>query len=329
MKHANVSIFVPHLGCPNDCSFCNQRHITGKSNAPSASDIDEAVSIAVSSKNYSPNSTEIAFFGGSFTAIERCYMLGLLKTAYKYVQNDSVKGIRISTRPDCIDDEVLDILKKFGVTAIELGAQSMDDNVLIANNRGHLSQDVVSASELIRDFGFELGLQMMTGLYTDTDEGAIQTAKKIIELKPDTVRIYPTVVLKNTHLSELVQKGIYSPQRLESAVSLCVRLSDMFDSAGIKVIRCGLHSIDEGAFVAGPWHPAFSELCETEKIYRKIVKSCNKDLKYEIHVNPADISKALGQKRTNAERLIREGYNVSFIQNTLIERNQIIIKEVK
>ena len=329
MKHANISIFVPHLGCPNDCSFCNQRFITGQSIAPTPEDVVNAVNTALNSPNYNHASTEIAFFGGSFTAIDKEYMLSLLSAAYVFVKNKKVKGIRISTRPDCIDEDILNVLKDYGVTSIELGAQSMVDSVLVANNRGHSSYDVVKASDLIRNKGFELGLQMMTGLYTDTDEGSVFTANKIIELMPDTVRIYPTIVLKNTKLAHLFESGEYIPQTISSAVNLCVTLSNLFADRGIKVIRTGLHAIDESAYVAGPWHPAFSELCETEKIYRELIHACNKLKEYVVRVNPSDISKAVGQKRSSLDRLKTEGYKITFVQDNNIEKNRILIKEVK
>ncbi len=326
MKHANISIFVPHLGCPNDCSFCNQRHITGVANPPTGEDIENSVNIAINSPNYSAKSTEIAFFGGSFTAIDKDYMISLLSTAGKYVKSKCVCGIRISTRPDAIDADTLTVLKEYGVTAIELGAQSMVDEVLLANDRGHTSKDVVSASALIRAYGFELGLQMMTGLYKDTDEKAILTAKKIADIKPDTVRIYPTIVLEGTRLARLYREGVYTPQTVEDAVSLCVTLQDIFNENDINVIRIGLHSVDESSIVAGPWHPAFGELCESEKIFRNIVSSCEKGREYRIHIHPTQLSKAYGQKRSNLFRLQNEGYNITFIQDKDVEKNTILIR---
>jgi len=245
---ANISIFVPHFGCPNMCSFCNQRHIAGSFSAPDKQTIEAAVKTAVSSKNFDSKTTEIAFFGGSFTAIDREYMVKLLSFAYPFVQNGTVKGIRISTRPDAIDTDVLNVLKKYGVTAIELGAQSMQDDVLVKNNRGHTVDDVINASTLIKKMGFELGLQMMTGLYGSSNQLDIETAKKIIELTPDTVRIYPTIVLENTDLGELYKKGEYLPQTLDDAVSLTVELLNLFRKSNIKVIRTGLHTIDEDKY---------------------------------------------------------------------------------
>jgi len=183
MKHVNVALFVPHVGCPNLCSFCNQRTISGNTKLPRKEDIDSAVKIAADC-DYDRTDSEIAFFGGSFTAIDEEYMTYLLECAYPYVKDGFFKGIRISTRPDAIDENKLSILKKYGVTAIELGAQSLEDDVLKMNDRGHTVRDVYKASEMIKQAGFELGLQMMTGLYGDTYEKCIKTAEKIIEIQP-------------------------------------------------------------------------------------------------------------------------------------------------
>ncbi len=329
MSHANISIFVPHLGCPNKCSFCNQCHITGEVEQPTPQDIDIAVKNAISSKNYSNVNTEIAFFGGSFTAIDRDYMLSLLEAAGKYVKNETVKGIRISTRPDCINEEILDILKSFGVTAIELGAQSMVDSVLEKNDRGHKAEDVENASKLVKAYGFELGLQMMTGLFGDTDEGSLYTAKKIIDLAPATVRIYPTIVLENTRLADLYNKGDYKPQTVDEAAQLCVRLSKMFESNNISVIRVGLHTIDKGSYVAGPWHDAFGEICESIKYY-ELMTDCLKDKgAYNIFVKTGEVSKAIGQSKSNINKLKSLGYDVKIIGDSTLRKYEIKVGEVK
>lgn len=311
MKHINVALFVPHEGCPHMCSFCNQKTISGSAKKLTKEDIDEAVKIAIE-RGYDKSNSEIAFFGGSFTAIDKEYMTYLLKSAYSYVKNGLFKGIRCSTRPDAIDSEILNILKKYGVTAIELGAQSMSDKVLELNDRGHTAEDVVKASELIKKHGFELGLQMMTGLYGDTDETAIETAKKIISLKPETVRIYPTVVLENTRLATLYETGKYTPQTVDEAVELCSVLLGMFGDAHIKVIRLGLHSggnVEDG-FVAGAYHPAFRELCES-RLYlekcRELINTNNITGNITIYVCPTEISKMTGQKRSNINLLASFG----------------------
>lgn len=307
--HANISVFVPHIGCPNKCSFCNQRYITGIYKAPHPEDVEKAVKEAISSKNYNPNNTEIAFFGGSFTAINRGYMESLLETASSYVDIGVVSGVRISTRPDAIDDEILTLLKSYGVTAIELGAQSLNDYVLKKNNRGHTAKDVEKASMLIKKHGFELGLQIMTGLYADDNDSAIRTVQKIIEIAPDTVRIYPTIVLKDTDLEALYLDKIYEPQSLGDAVKLASKLYLQLTRAGIKVIRLGLHSIEEGSFVAGPWHPAFAELCYSQIMLSKVLGHLFTPGKYIIYVNKKCVSKMTGQRKSNLLYLKKRGFD--------------------
>ena len=326
IRHSNISVFVPHIGCPNMCSFCDQRHITGVTTVPSGEDVVKAVNIARSSKNYDPETTEIAFFGGSFTAIDRDYMMSLLTVAYSFIQSGDVKGIRISTRPDAIDNEVLCLLKAYGVTSIELGAQSMDDEVLRMNNRGHLSDDVVNASHLIKKYGFSLGLQMMTGLYGDSEQKTIKTAQELIKLNPETVRIYPTIVLKDTTLATLYTEGKYKPQTVGEAVKLCTKLLRMFSAEGIKVIRLGLHSIDNEAYVAGPWHPAFSELCFSEIFLQKALEILNEKGDYCLFVAPENLSKMIGQSRANIEKLKSMGYNCKVLPDEAITGDEIRVK---
>lgn len=322
MKKGNISLFIPHLGCPHKCSFCNQNTITGKQIQPSADDVRAAVETALRKKNYD---YEIAFFGGSFTAIDREYMLSLLKAAYDYVKDGRVNGIRISTRPDCIDEEVLDILKKYGVTSIELGAQSMDDEVLRANFRGHTAEDVENASRLIKSYGFELGLQMMTGLYLDTDEKAIETAKKLIALSPDTIRIYPTVVLKNTYLAKLYEDEIYKPQTVDDAANLCTKIVPMFEKVGIRVIRLGLHSSPElkKNMIAGAFHDSFGEIVKSRYMLNKILKYPPAD--YEIVVNSKSVSQLKGQQKRNIYFLMEEGYNIKVTVNDKVAAGDIKI----
>jgi len=257
---------------------------------------------------------EIAFFGGSFTAIDRAYMKELLGAAQEAVERFGFMGIRCSTRPDAIDRERLDILKAHGVTAIELGAQSMSDEVLLINRRGHTSKDVENASLLIREYGFELGLQMMTGLPGDTAEGAVETAEKLIALSPDTMRIYPTIVLENTEICDRYRAGDYTPQTLDEAVSLCAKLIPMIENAGVRLIRVGLHASEElDHRAAGPFHPAFMELCRS----RIFLDALTADLKAKkictavVAVPPQMLSIALGQKRSNMEALSKMGYTVT------------------
>lgn len=325
-KHSNISIFVPHIGCPNKCSFCNQRYITGTCKAPRASDVENAIATAVNSKNYDPKTTEIAFLGGSFTAINRTYMLSLLEAASNYVNIGLAAGIRISTRPDAINDEILLLLREYNVTSIELGAQSLNDHVLKMNNRGHTARDVERACNLIKKHGFELGLQIMTGLYADDNESAERTAKKVIEIAPDTVRIYPTIVLKDTDLAALYLDGIYKPQTLSEAVKLSSKLYLMFVKAGIKVIRLGLHSIEKEAYIAGPWHPAFSELCQSQIMLTKVLTSLFDKGNYTIYVGKSDLSKMIGQRKCNIKYLSSRGFECKVLVDQRLENLELRIE---
>lgn len=326
--HSNISVFVPHVGCPNKCSFCNQRYITGVSKAPSAQDVVMAVIEAQKSKNYDPKTTEIAFFGGSFTAINRNYMISLLQAASKFVEDEIVAGIRISTRPDAINDGILHLLRAYHVTAIEIGAQSMNDKVLKMNNRGHTAADVEKACGLIREYGFELGLQMMTGLYGDDTLSTLETAKKIIKLKPDTVRIYPAIVLKDTYLAALYADRFYKPQSLNDAIALCAKIYPMFTENNIKVIRLGLHSIEDGSYIAGPWHPAFSELCLSQIMLNNVLKELKDKGDYTIYVNKSDVSKMIGQKRSNITHLESLGFNCNVKTSELINDMEFKIERI-
>ena len=337
MKHSNISLFVPHAGCPNQCSFCNQKTISGSAKELTKEEVRETLEFARNS-NLSSENTEIAFFGGSFTAIDRDYMISLLEETKPFIDNGLFSGIRISTRPDAIDEEVLEILKQYKVTAIELGAQSTNDEVLLRNKRGHTREDIVNASLLIKKYGFSLGLQMMTGLYKSTRSRDIETARDLINLKPDTVRIYPTIVLENTHLAELLSIGEYKSPSLEDTISLCAELLEMFYENNIKVIRLGLHSggnVEEG-FLSGPYHPAFRELCESEIYLKNIRKKLFEIYKNEtnsvfrsvtIYVNEKEISKSTGQKGKNKEILLGDGFSVTIKGLKDLEKYQILIEE--
>ena len=273
---------------------------------------------------------QIAFFGGSFTAIDRTYMTELLKTAHTAMQKYGFSGIRCSTRPDAIDRERLDLLKAYGVTAIELGAQSMNDTVLRLNHRGHTAKDVANAANLIREYRFELGLQMMTGLPGDTDETALETAKSLLDLKPDTMRIYPTIVLENTQICDWYYSGQYVPQTLDEAISLCAKLIPMIEDAGVKLIRVGLHASEAlENCAAGPYHPAYMELCRS-KIFLDALAA---DLKMKnihratVKVAPKMLSIALGQKRGNLERLREMGYEIVIVPDETITGRTYRIEE--
>ncbi len=332
MKHKNLSIFVPHEGCPNQCSFCDQKKISGTQTPPTTEYVTELCDKFLPQDKSEGESYEIAFFGGSFTAIERGYMLSLLQAAYPFVQRGRAKGIRCSTRPDAIDSEILDILKNYGVTAIELGAQAMQDDVLALNHRGHSAQDVYKASRLIKQWGFSLGLQMMPGLYGQKDymARAVDTAEQFIAISPDTVRIYPTLTLKDTLLETFYQKGMYTPLTVESAVEICAVLVKMFRQENIRIIKLGLHADTglEKSLVAGPYHPAMKELVQAKIYLDKLTEDFEKLPKgsYTLAVNPGKRSQITGQKKANIIKLAKNGYIVNLQNDDSVEdyiiRNQ-------
>lgn len=326
---ANIAIFVPHKGCPNKCSFCEQRHITGQQIPPDADFVKNTLKTALYSLKEKSFDSEIAFFGGSFTAIDEEYMLELLESTKPYI--DNFKGIRISTRPDAISADVLGILKNYKVTSIELGAQSMSDIVLEANERGHNAEAVIKASELIKSYGFSLGLQMMTGLYMSNDQLDIYTAEEFIKLSPDTVRIYPTVVLENTTLAERFRVGQYIPPDVSEAVKLCAKLIPLFENKGIKVIRVGLHDSEslKSNMIGGAFHPAFRELCEGQMFYDNIITGLNNNHipagNIKISVPKSALSKVIGQKSVNKNKLIALGYNPKFSEDNTLAHRQVSV----
>lgn len=316
MKQTNVSIFIPHLGCPHRCSFCDQRSISGEVKPPRGADVTALLEQQAEHLLQRNMTAEIAFFGGSFTAIPRGYMIELLEAASAAVRKyPAYVGIRCSTRPDCIDEEVLSLLKGYGMTAVELGAQSMSDKVLEANERGHSAEHVRRASALIKSYGIELGLQMMTGLYRDTEELSRYTAQEFVKLKPATVRIYPTVILRGTRLGELFESGEYQTFSQEKTIGLCADLLSLFDKNGIKVIRMGLHASEdvERQMLGGVYHPSFRELCESRLFLNDMTEMLLPLEKgeYIIYTDGRNISKAIGNKRCNIAALEKLGYKVT------------------
>lgn len=316
-KRTNISIFIPHAGCRHKCSFCDQKTISGSVKAPDSAEVFELLKTQAPHLAERGMSAEIAFFGGSFTAIERGYMESLLTAAARAMKKFPVyTGIRCSTRPDCIDENIVGILKRYGVTAVELGAQSMNDEVLLANDRGHTADDVRKAAALIKQSGIELGLQMMTGLYKDTPERCLETADEFIKFMPKTVRIYPTVILKNTRLGELFESEEYRSFSFEETLDLCAKLLRKFTEKGVRVIRLGLHASPdvERDMLGGVYHPALREMVESriflEDLKERLLKM--KTGKYLVYTDPKNLSKAIGQKKSNINALAELGYEVEF-----------------
>ena len=326
-----IPVFVPHLGCPHLCVFCDQRRISGETNTVTAEKVRRTIEEAAEK---TPGQTErqLAFYGGSFTAIPAPLQCELLGAAKPYLENGTVSAIRLSTRPDAIDDEVLDRLEYYGVETVELGAQSLDEEVLRLSQRGHSAADVENASKLIKARGFKLILQMMTGLPGDSDEKCVQTARKIIALEPDGVRIYPTVIVKGTELYGMWLSGEYREHSVEDAVRVCAVLTEMFSEAGIPVIRLGLNPTDElsgGSAVAGAYHPALGELVYSRVMLNKARRLLSAEKPEEeliLGVHPSEISKMTGQHRCNIEALKREfGFKSVKIKGTDILKGETAI----
>ncbi len=315
MKQYHIPVFIPHEGCPHDCIFCNQRKITGVITTVSSEDAKNEI---IKQLSYLPEGDcrkEIAFFGGSFTGLPLDTQEEFYRVADSF--RPQIDGIRLSTRPDCINDASLALAKRWGVSTIELGAQSASDAVLAMNHRGHTFSRTVEAVKAIRQAGIGVGLQMMTGMYGSQPETDWMTAQELAKLQPDCVRIYPVLVLKDTALASLYREGKYRPQTLEEAVETAKRVLSVFREKGILVIRLGLHAGEdlrkEGVVLAGPFHPAFGELVESRIWRDRIVAELNQYLQkpkvLEIQVPSDQISKAVGHQRCNAVYL-KERYGV-------------------
>ena len=312
MPHRNIPIFIPHLGCPNQCVFCNQRSISGCQSFREET-VREQIESALATIPVSCE-TEIAFFGGSFTGIDRDLMIRLLETAEEYVSAGSVASIRLSTRPDYISPEILNILSRYSVRVIELGLQSMDDTVLLSCRRGHTAEQARTACRMVRDAGFELVGQMMIGLPASTPESEVRTAEEICNMGATAVRIYPTVVFYDTPLCEMVADGSYMPLSVEDAVRRGAEVLRIFTQRNVPCIRIGLCAsedlVNPDRVMAGANHPALGELVWNEYYYREITDALrDADLlgrEVTLYVPEREISKIVGQRRCNIKRLLRE-----------------------
>lgn len=323
-KQYIIPIFVPHLGCPNECTFCNQRKISGQLKNVTEKDVRDTIEYYLSSFKEKDTYKEVAFFGGSFTAIDEELQEKLLSVAYEYVKDKKIDGIRVSTRPDCIDRKVLKRLKKYKVKTIELGVQSTNNYILQKCKRGHTFEDVKKASKLIRWKGFTLGHQMMVGLPESTKLDELNTARDLAKLKPKIVRIYPVLVIRGTELEKEYKEGKYEPLTVEQAVERCKELCYFFGKKKINVIRVGLQNTDTicnpnnkgSEVVAGPYHETFRQLVESAMYYdmvvEKIKKFNTKVKEVEIRVNPQTVNNVVGYKRQNIEKL-KEFYDVDVI----------------
>ena len=319
-----IPIFVPHLGCPNDCTFCNQKKISGQLKNITENDVRETIEFYLSNFKEKNSYKEVAFYGGSFTGIDSKLQEKLLGAAYDYIKEKKIDGIRISTRPDYIDKQTLKRLKKYKVKTIELGVQSTNDFVLKNCKRGHTYNDVVKASKLIKRYHFTLGHQMMIGLPESTKIDELNTAKDLAKLKPKIVRIYPVLVIKDTELEKQYLSGEYEPLSVSQAVERCKEICYLFSKKKIKIIRIGLQNTETitspnketSEVVAGPYHENFRQLIEASIYYDTIerkIKKFNSNVKeVEILVNPQDVNNVVGYKRENIQKL-KDIYDVDVV----------------
>ena len=306
MTNKIIPIFIPFLGCPHDCAFCNQVKITNYKDKADEDSIRKQIEDYLSYFKDKDSKKEIAFYGGSFTGLPEETMLSYLEIANDYKKKGIIDRIRLSTRPDYINNSILEILKEYQVDTIELGIQSFDQEVLDANERGHLIADSERASELIKEYGFILGHQIMPGLFKDSREKIIKTAIKSANMRPEIARIYPTLVIKDTKLEKLYNAGLYQPLSLEDAVEISAEIFMIYESKDINVIRVGLQpteNINEGKdVVAGPFHPALRQLVESYvyRIYLEdLINKNNLTDEITIHTKAREISLIAGNKKAN------------------------------
>ena len=306
MKHYNIPIFISHFGCPNACVFCNQVKINGRETDVTIEDlrniIDEYLKI-LPKDSYK----EVAFFGGTFTGISLGKQKEYLEGVKEYLDKGLVQGIRLSTRPDYINKEVLDQLKKYNVTTIELGVQSLDEDVLRKSARYYPIEVVYEASKLIKSYGIDLGIQLMPGLPGSTFETDFETAKKVVEIMPQNARVYPTLIIKDTEMERMYQRGEYEVFTLDEAIKRCRKIISLLELNGINIIRVGLQPSDDlrngGVAVEGAFHPAFRELVDGEIYFDFLKKIKEKDGKLNIILNERLVSRVVGLKRKNLKRL--------------------------
>ena len=332
MRHYNIPIFIPEESCPRKCIYCNQRAISGSVRSPQPNEVIEKIEAYLQTIPRKGNEIEIAFFGGSFTAIPQEKQKEYLSLVQPYLTSGQVDSIRISTRPDAISSEILDTLYAYGVRAIELGSQSFDNDVLLLNKRGHTVEQTIAAARLIKQRGFELGLQMMIGMLGDSKEKTLHTAQTIIDLQADTTRIYPLLVIKHTELAHLYQAGKYIPLSLNEAVEQTAEIYTMLEAAGVRILKTGLHPSADlregGELLAGPFHVSFRELvlsCIWKHILEKEVGN-QQGKRVRIEVASPEINYAVGYGASNRKWLQNRFENVLFRTNDQLKNRSVKVE---
>jgi len=333
-----IPVFVPHLGCPHRCVFCNQVSITGHTDGRVSTDeVAARILEFLDYKGPRRDSVEVAFYGGNFLGLSEVYRQALLDEAQMFVESGKVDGIRFSTRPESITKDNLAALAPYSVRGVELGAQSMDDEILLLSRRGHTAQDTENAVERLRAFGVKVGIQIMPGLPGDTAETILETGRRVVELQPDFVRVYPTVVIENTVLETWYRAGRFAPLSLADAVAFSKRLYLLFEGHGISVIRMGLQGTEtlsrSGALVAGPFHPAFGHLVHSAVFLDHAIKALERQEpvgeRLTIKANPRDVPKVRGLKNQNVTELTRRFRlkQLQVLEDPNIRRNTLQVLE--
>jgi len=331
IKHYTIPIFIPELACPFRCIYCDQHKISGTKSIPSLPDVRNIIEKHLSTIPRINTEIEIGFFGGSFTGIPSQQQEEYLKIVQVFIEQEIVKSIRLSTRPDYINPEILSLLKRYNVKTIELGAQSLDDEVLSMSKRGHTADDVQKASLLIKSFGFDLGLQMMIGLPGDTFEKSMATANKIVEFGADNTRIYPCIVIKDTYLEELYNKKEYNVLTLDESIITIKSIIPVFEKANVKIIRIGLHPSEDlqgSAFVAGPYHSSLRELVETKlwgDVFRRYCQNDENHQIFNVFVAPKMYNFAIGYHGTNKKNLEKLYRKVKFLIDFSLQNREFYV----
>ena len=307
-----VPIFIPNEGCPYRCIYCQQEKITDRPPNPfNADDVKETLERAIASARFDQARTrEVAFYGGTFTELPLARMEELLEAVTPYMERGAFDAIRVSTRPDAIDEQRLDLLRHFGIATVELGAQSMDDEVLTLSRRGYRAERVISSVRLLREYGLKVGIQLMPGLPGDSEEKFLRTVEAIVRLRPEMVRLYPTLVIRGTELAAWYRRGRYRPLALEEAVKICRDSCIRLEGEGIPVIRIGLMASPslsaQGEILAGPWHEAFGFLVRSDIFYQKLephLPMPGEAKKIKIRVSPKEIPLARGYRNEGLRRI--------------------------
>lgn len=335
-----IPVFIPHSGCPHQCAFCNQSIITSQSD--SALDGTKIFPVIEDYLQYKGRrkSVELAFFGGNFLGLPKKKIIELLEMIQPYIKENKIDSIRFSTRPDTISQDILDTIRPFNISAVELGVQSMNDDILKKNRRGHTCEDTIFAIALLKTNGFKIGVQVMAGLPGDTPQGLLKSTRMLAQLEPDFARIYPLMVLKGSLVEKWYQQGEYTPLSLDTAVWQVRQMYDIFSQAGIDVIRMGLQASDfmedETKVIAGPWHPAFGHLVFSAVMYDQVCKKIDayRNLKTASHavirLHPRSESRFRGDKNSNIKNLQKKypGLDFSIVLDDAIAMNQVRIQSM-